>query len=120
MGCNEQLSRWIYKQLIHRFRQASFLNDYHFMYSTLVKNSGLLQQAREIDNRRKVKLALDELVSHQVLMSYTEEARKTGRKIIDVKYTVRPTSEFITEQKAANKRDNLTQAQAIEEGIHVG
>ncbi|GJL71986.1 MAG: hypothetical protein NMNS01_11850 [Nitrosomonas sp.] len=118
MGCNEQLSRWIYKQLIHRFRQASLTNDYHFMYSTLVRNSGLLQQSREIDNRRKVKLALDELVNHKVLMSYTEDQRKAGRKIIDVKYTVQPTSEFITEQKAANKREKMAQTHAIENKIH--
>jgi hypothetical protein len=118
MGCNEQLSRWIYKQLIHRFRQASLTNDYHFMYSALVKNSGLLQQAREIDNRRKVKLALDELINHKVLMDYTEDPRKSGRKIIDVKYTVWPTSEFISEQKAANKRVNQAQTYAIKKGIH--
>jgi len=120
LSCNEQLSRWIYKLLIHRYRQASLSNNYHFMYSSLAQNSGLLQQAREIDNRRKVKQALDELVNHKVLHHYEEDPRKSGRKVIDVKYTVCPTGEFITEQKAANKRANDAQTYAIENGIHDG
>ena len=101
--CNEQLSRWIYKRLINRYRQASFMNDYHFLYSDL-KNSGLLQQSREIDNRNKVISALDELVVKGVISRYEIDVRKEGRKITEVKYLVFAASDFIGEQKAANKR----------------
>lgn len=104
MDCNEQLTRWLYKQLIHRYRQASFLNDYHFKYTSLERDSGLLQQGRAIDNRRKVLAALDELKARQVLSEYKSDIQKEGRKIIDVKYTVKSTREFIKDQKAANKR----------------
>lgn len=104
MSCDEQLTRWLYKQLIHRFRQASFVNDYHFRYTNLERDSGLLQQGRGNDNRRKVTMALDELVSREVLTDYETKIKKQGRKIVDVKYTVRPASNFVTEQKAANKR----------------
>ena len=104
MSCNEQLTRWIYKQLIHRFRQASLLNSYHFMYSSLARDSGLLQQATEGRNRQKVKSSLNELVKRGVLNNYKDQARIKGRKIIDVKYIVMPTSEFIGEQKSANQR----------------
>ena len=37
-------------------------------------------------------------------MGYETDIRKEGQKIIDVKYTLRATSDFISEQKAANKR----------------
>jgi hypothetical protein len=104
MACDEQLSRWLYKQLIHRYRQASFMNDYHFMYSSVERDSGLLQQGRGIENRNKMLSALDELVARRVLDKYEVEQRKQGRVVSDVKYTVRPASEFIAEQKAANKR----------------
>lgn len=104
MGCDEQLARWIYKKLIHRYIQASHLNDYHFMYTVIERDSGLLQQARPNDNRVKVISALEELIEQGVIRKYTVDNRKEGRKIVDVKYTVFPTSEFIKEQKAANKR----------------
>lgn len=105
MSCTDQLTRWVYKQLIHRYRQASFLNDYHFMYTKLERDSGLLQQGRPNDNRRKVLAALDELKKRQVLNDYTFDIRKEGRKIVDVKYIVQPAQDFIAEQKAANKRN---------------
>ena len=107
MNCNEQLTRWIYKKFINRFKQASLLNDYHFMFSEL-KESGLLQQAREIDNRRKVVSSLEELVKKNVLMSYEMDERKEGRKIINVKYTVVAALDFVKEQKAANRRRSDT------------
>jgi len=115
MDCNEQLTRWIYKKLIHRYRQASFINNYHFKYSSLERDSGLLQQGRIRDNRRKVLAALNELVSCNVIHKYDTDIRKKGRKIIDVKYTVKPTLEFIKEQKAANKRaiDSFKQTKKV-------
>ncbi len=54
MSCDEQLTRWIYKQLIHRYKQANVLNTYHFMYSDILRDSGLLQQATENRNREKL------------------------------------------------------------------
>lgn len=104
MSCNEQLTRWIYKQLIHRFKQASITTDYHFKYSDLVKNSGLLQQSNERRNRAKVISALNELIKREVLKSFDPKPKKNGQKIVDVIYNVIAAREFIKEQKAANKR----------------
>lgn len=103
MGCKEQVARMIYKLLINHFKQASWTNDYHFMYSTL-KNSGLLQQGREIDNRRKVISALKELQKREVLEVFKSEDKKFEGKINNVKYTISASREFVKEQKAANKR----------------
>lgn len=114
MSCNEQLTRWIYKQLIYRFKQANLINTYHFMYSRLSSDSGLLQQATETRNRQKVKSSLTELIDRGVIASYTEDYRKDGRKIVDVKYTVTPTSFFVAEQKAANKRRKEGHIHALE------
>ena len=104
LECNEQLTRWIYKQLIHRYRQASDSNRYHFLYSTLARSSALLRQRRPVDNRRKVLSALEELKKRRILRSYQALTKKQGSKIVDVKYTIKPTLEFINEQKAANRR----------------
>ena len=109
MSCSDQLTRWIYKQLIHRYRQASIINDYHFMYSTLERDSGLLQQGRVNDNRRKVLEALDELKERAVIKGYECTIKKEGRKIVDVKYKIEPATKFIGEQKAANKRHSHNQ-----------
>lgn len=117
MSCDDQLTRWLYKKLIHRFRQASFMNDYHFMYSGIERDSGLLQQGRSNDNRRKVIDALDELVRRGILMSYDVGIRKQGRRITDVKYTVRPGSDFVREQKAANKRGRDDHLRALNAGV---
>ena len=92
------------------------MNDYHFMCLNLERDSGLLQQGRSNDNRRKVSAALDELVSRSVLISDDTDVRKEGRKIVDTKYTVRPHPDFVGEQKAANKRgrdDHMRALQAV-------
>ncbi|WP_395378176.1 hypothetical protein [Marinicella sp. W31] len=104
MSCDEQLSRWIYKKLIHRYIQANQINDYHFMYLDIEKNSGLLQQTRANDNRRKVISALNELKEKGVIKEFETEDKREGRKIVDVKYTIKPSTDFVKEQKAANKR----------------
>ncbi len=119
MSCNEQLTRWIYKQLIHRFRQANLLNHYHFMYSGLARDSGLLQQATEGRNRQKVKSSLDELINRGVITKYKSKPQMEGRKITDVKYIVTPTSDFVTEQKAANRRSNENYEKVIKTKLSI-
>ena len=115
MECDGQLTRSLYKRLVHRYRHASLLDTYHFMFSNVRQASGLLQQGTDRRNRAKLAAALDELKEKGVLLSYTVEVIKEGRKITDVKYTVTAAPEFIREQKAANKRDrnNLDKARRI-------
>lgn len=116
MSCKEQLTRWIYKRLINRFRQASMFTEYHFMYTDL-QNSGLLQQIDARRNRRKIRSSLEELKTHNVLISWCEDVVKDSRKIIDAKYTLIAHQEFITEQKAANKRQKDNQSKAKQHRI---
>ena len=46
-------------------------------------------------------------------MGYEIDIRKEGPKILDVKYTLRATSDFIGEQKAANKRVSESHKQIL-------
>ena len=104
MTCDTQLGRWLYKRLIHRYRQANHMNDYHCLFSTVREASGLLQIADK-HARAKVLLALDELVEVGIIKSnYRVEKIKNGRTIADIKYTLYPTRAFIAEQIAANER----------------
>ena len=55
--------------------------------------------------------ALDELKEKNIIASYETDERKESRAITDVKYTIFPSNQFISEQKAANKRVNDTEKQ---------
>ena len=104
MTCNEQLTRWLYKRLIHRYRQANHMNDYHCLFSTVRDASGLLQISGRAA-RRKILSALDELVEVGVIKpNYRAAEIKNGNTITDIKYTLYPTRAFIAEQIAANER----------------
>jgi hypothetical protein len=115
MDCNEQVTRWLFKRLVHRYSYASLMDTYHFLYSDVQQGSGLLQQVKESDNRRKVCSSLKELQNKGVLLSYIAKNIKDRRKIKDVKYVVTAAPEFVREQKAANKRasQNLDEAHRL-------
>ncbi|TXK94381.1 hypothetical protein BMR02_13080 [Methylococcaceae bacterium HT1] len=102
MSLKTQLSRWLYKRFVHRYKQASMIDTYHFMYSDVKTESRYLEGKTERNNRKKMIDALEELKGQSVLMSYEVQEAKEGRKIIDVKYTVTASLDFRTEQKAAN------------------
>ena len=82
-----------------------------------LKGCGLLQQTRESDNRKKALEALDELVNRGVLVRYTSLEHKKGRKIVNVKYTLFPSNDFIKEQKAAGKRATKNEEKALSEEL---
>ncbi len=120
MGCDEQLSRWLFKRLVHRYRQANPDNNYHFRYSTVKQDSGLLQQGTEGRNRQKLISALEELKSGGVIRSYSVSPYKERQKIIDVKYLIWPADDFIKEQCAANKRAKDNYMEALRIGLPMG
>ena len=119
MSCNEQLTRWIYKRLINRFTQASPITEYSCMYSDIKQTSGLLQQTREIDNRRKILSAFNELQQKGIIQCLQIDERKTGRTISDVKYTIKAAPQFISEQIASNKRATDTKTIAQKSNIRI-
>lgn len=119
MLCKNALTRWIYKQLIHKYTYADYTQSYNFSYSTLYE-SGLLQQKNETENRKKVIASLKELISMNMLSRYTDKlvydkVRKS--KIIDVIYDVWAGRELVREQKASLKARKDRQARGENCGI---
>ena len=110
MLCDEQLARWIYKQLINRFVQAEVMMPYKLLFSNIKRDSGYLQQSTDNNNRKKVIHAFKELCENNIIDSYEIKEKKAGRKIIDVTYIIYPTESFSKEQRAANKRLKVSKA----------
>jgi hypothetical protein len=106
MALPSQLARWIHRQLSIKFTFAGLAaNPFEIRYSTIKRDSCLLNCAREIDNRRCVDDALADLVQVKALQEVTKEPVRANRgKIVDVIYQLKPTKEFVKEMKAANKR----------------
>lgn len=118
MQCKDQLSGWIYRRLINHYRQAGLDNSYHTLFSSL-EESGLLQQGTPRDNRKKALNALETLVKREVLERYTSTEKREGRRILDVKYIMYPSAEFVKDQKAANKRASDNYMLALNNGLAV-
>ncbi len=112
MGLPTQLARWIHKLLSIKFTFASMVgNGFEIRYSTLKRDSNLLNQTHERNNRYEVDRAFSLLIKHRVLREVQKrpvdgenDGTRGRRKILDVIYQLYPTQEFIREMKAANRR----------------
>jgi hypothetical protein len=106
MALPTQLARWLHKQLSIKFTFASMLgNPFEMHYSTIKRDSNMLNRGRERDNRGDVDDAFVELVKNQVLREVQKRDVIEGKgKVVDVIYYLYPTPEFVKEMKAANKR----------------
>jgi hypothetical protein len=108
MRCNTQLARWLISQLVLKYTQAALLNSFEIRYSTIKRDSALLNgYARERAAIEALDNAWNELKTLEVL-SLIKKAEQRGarNKIEDVVYTLYPTGDFSTEQKAANRRQS--------------
>ena len=106
MGHTTQLARWLHKQLSLKYTMASLTTHFEMRYSTIKRNSGLLEN---YNPERKAVAALDEafedLRQQNVLLTVGKRVATGPRgKIEDVAYVVTPTIEFVKQMKAANKR----------------
>ncbi len=112
MSHNTQLARWLHKQLVLKYTFADHLRPFEMRYSTIRRDSGLLDgYARERDKVKAVKAAFDELTPQNdqeappvILQWKSEDEIGPRRKVLDVVFTVYPSSEFIREAKAGNRR----------------
>lgn len=107
MQFRSQLTRWLHKLLIEKWTNASMLHSFVLQYSTVFRDSGLLNEySRTRDAIKALSGCIDELIEHGVL-SRVESKNVYGenkKKIIDVVYTLYPTQKFVGEVKAANAR----------------
>lgn len=104
MKLESQLARFLFKRLVTCYKQASLFDEYSLLYSSVKRDSGLLEQATERDNRKKLFFALTELERLNVILPVEYKNVMAGLKIIDVKYSMTASNAFTGEQKAANKR----------------
>jgi hypothetical protein len=103
-----RLSRWLHKRLAHNYVQASMLAPYTIRLSTILRDSGTQESAQNYNNPRSVERALDELHDEKILLAITKEILRGPRKrLVDIKYTLLPTVEFVTEIKRANRRTTI-------------
>ncbi|MEL7167747.1 MAG: hypothetical protein AAGN64_00215 [Bacteroidota bacterium] len=106
MALPTQLARWLHKRLSHNYVNAGYANDYTVLFSTLKRDSGLLESERVNTNVKALEKALDELAEAGVLFEWSKEERRGARnKLDDVLYTLKAHPDFIAQMKAANARN---------------
>lgn len=105
MSHSTQLARWLHKQLALKFTFASYTNLFEMLYSTVKRDSSLINYGRERAGIAALEAAFTELQEQSVLMRFEKQEITLARgKIDDVKFILYPSQEFIREMKAANKR----------------
>ena len=106
MSLPTQLARWIHKQLAVKFTFAGMLaNPFEIRYSTIKRDSAMLNRNRERNNVHDVDEALRQLIDSCVLRDVQKNVVTAARsQIVDVVYLLFPTADFVREVKAANKR----------------
>lgn len=111
MQHSTQLARWIHKQLAIKFTFAAHGKTFEMRFSTIRRDSALLNNYAEASIRLAVKAvdeAFAELTKNKVLMfSDKKVSRGERKKIEDVLYTLTPSLEFVHAMKASNKRLQL-------------
>ena len=92
------------RRMSHVYTQAHVMHPYHLAFTSIKRDSGLLNHSRNSENIKTVEKALKELIDANILMKFEKEVRRQGTKITEIIYTLTPTTEFTSEVKAANAR----------------
>jgi len=108
MTYKKNLSRWLHKRMSHLYTQASWKTSYSILLTTIIRDSGMKRYEKLKDNLSEVRKVCNEMVRKNVLSSFKEERRYSGRKIIDVKFILKPGYSFIRDMIHANKRHGTT------------
>lgn len=112
MSHKSQLARWLNKVLSLKYLNASFLHPFEMRFSTIMRDSGLLNGYAVLRLAVvAVDAAFDELQTCQPTLLGCKPEKKVmeGKrgKILDVIYTLHPSREFMAEVKAASKRQSI-------------
>jgi hypothetical protein len=117
MGLKSQLARWISQVLTLKYSNASRVHPFEMRFSTIVRDSGMLSMyTRSRDVIAAVDSAIQELQDCQPPLINSQTCKNViagaRGKIDDVVYTLYPSSEFVAEVKAANKRSATAEGHA--------
>ena len=111
MGHRTQLARWLHKQLSLKFTFASMLTSFEVRYSTIKRDSALLDgYGRQRKAVEALDAAFDELKAAGVLARIDKKTVYGPRgKLEDVVYTLFSSADFCRHMKASNKRKQLAE-----------
>jgi hypothetical protein len=120
MSHKTQLARWLHKQLILKFTFASFSAPFEMRFSTVKRDSGLLEEyGRNRDAVDALNAAFEELKERAVILSFKRVDVNGPRKaILDAVFTVAPNVDFVQQTKAANRRQKDAEMVVIGRGSH--
>jgi hypothetical protein len=122
MQYKSAIARQLHKRISHHYTQASVLEKYQILLSTIIRDFGLTAYERLRDNLRDVKKALDEMSVKEVeveengriikkevgiVSSYKIEKRfcpENKRKMVDALITIVTYRNFNSEMKIANAK----------------
>ena len=106
MSHRTQLARWLHKQLSLKFTFASLITPFETRYSTIKRDSALLDgYGRGRKAIEALDAALEELITAKVLSKFDKKPILGLRsKVEDVVYTLFASPDFSHDMKAANKR----------------
>jgi hypothetical protein len=101
-----QLARWLHKQLALKYTFASITAPFEMRYSTVKRDSCLLEgYSRDRDAIDALHEAFTELRNSEVLLTFDRKDITGPRaKLMDILFTLTPTSDFVRDTKASNKR----------------
>ena len=112
MGYDTVIARQLHKRMSHHFIQAGLTENYTIMLTTIIRDFGLTRRKQLKDNLRELETAVEELKKSNVIINFKLDKiiEKSPRiKLVDVKLTIQPHFEFISEVKHANTRRKLEQ-----------
>lgn len=123
MGYKHPLTRWLHKRMSHHYTQADISKPYHIKASTIIRDSGLIEDKVFSRAIRKIERSLDELKTplkpgerETVLINYKEAKTLQDRLILDVVYELTPSPFFVDEVKKANWHSNTLATRAKGDG----
>lgn len=105
ISLKKQLHRYLFKLLSSKFLNAGHTAPpFAINYSNIEQCSGLLHHKELYRNMDTVRKAMEYLVKKNVLRSFTEKPNTEGNKVTDILFKLTPSTAFIADMKASNKR----------------
>lgn len=107
MSYRSVIARQLHKRMSHHFIQASLMESYEIMLTTIIRDFGLTAQKRIQQNLTEVEKAIEELKSKNVILNAKIEKffeSSPRPKLINVKISFQPHPEFVGEVKRANAK----------------
>jgi hypothetical protein len=107
LSLDSVVARKLNKRMSHHFTQASLMNHYDILLSTMIRDFGLTQYKKLSDNWRDVESGLKELKKKEVILDYKKENLldvKRRNKLADIKIFIVPHPRFISDIVKGNER----------------